>query len=99
MSGSSRAPATIPTTRPCWSPPGAGRGNASGRVSSGLHATGGAGNRPVQIWTGKAWTAAGPAFADVPLYPPEHLLPDGKVFASGPHRASQLYDPAAHTST
>ena len=35
----------------------------------------------------------------MPLYPREHLLPNGKVFESGANRNSQIYDPAAHTFT
>jgi galactose oxidase len=82
-----------------WYPTGTVLGNGSVLVSSGLNDTDGATNHTVQIWTGKAWTAAGTVFADVPLYPREHLLPDGKVFESGSNRDSQLYDPAAHTYT
>jgi hypothetical protein len=79
-----------------WYPTGTVLGNGSVMVYSGLGTTG-AINTTVQIWTGTAWTAAGTAFAGVPLYPREHVLPNGKVFVSGAKPVSQLYDPVAHT--
>jgi hypothetical protein len=81
-----------------WYPTGTVLGNGSVLVYSGLGTTGDT-NTTVQIWTGKAWTSAGTAFAGVPLYPREHLLPNGKVFVSGAKPVSQLYDPVAHTFT
>ncbi|HSS49337.1 MAG TPA: galactose oxidase-like domain-containing protein [Thermoanaerobaculia bacterium] len=81
-----------------WYPTGTVLGNGSVLVYSGFGTTGGI-NPTVQIWTGKAWTAAGTAFAGVPLYPREHVLPNGKVFVSGAKPVSQLYDPVAHTFT
>ena len=56
-------------------------------------------NTTVQIGNGATWSAAGTIFADAPLYPREHLLPDGKVFEDGSNPDSQMYDPAAHTFT
>ena len=82
-----------------WYPTGTVLGNGSVMVYSGLNNTNGGINRTVQIWTGAAWTAAGSAFAGVPLYPRQHLLPNGKVFESGANRDSQLYDPSTHTFT
>ena len=82
-----------------WYPTGTVLGNGQVLVYSGLNATTSAVNTTVQIGTGKAWSPAGTAFAGVPLYPREHVLPDGKVFESGANRTSQLYDPAAHTFT
>jgi len=82
-----------------WYPTGVVLGNGSVMVYSGLNDTDGSMNTTVQIWSGKAWTAAGTAFASVPLYPRQHLLPDGKVFESGSNRDSQLYDPATHAFT
>jgi FtsP/CotA-like multicopper oxidase with cupredoxin domain/peroxiredoxin/plastocyanin len=51
-------------------------------------------NMSVQLWTGTAWAAAGTAFPKIRLYPRQHWLPDGRVFFSGAHPDSQLYDPA-----
>lgn len=82
-----------------WYPTGTVLGNGSVLVYSGLNGTNGRMNRTVQIWNGKAWIAAGIAFLGLPLYPREHLLPNGKVFESGSNRNSQMYDPAAHTFT
>ncbi|HEY0781695.1 MAG TPA: galactose oxidase-like domain-containing protein [Thermoanaerobaculia bacterium] len=82
-----------------WYPTGTVLGNGSILVYSGLNDTNGGINPTVQIWNGKAWTPAGTAFAGVPLYPREHVLPDGKVFESGANPDSQLYDPVAHTFT
>ena len=82
-----------------WYPTGTVLGDGSVLVYSGLNDTNGGTNRTVQIWTGRAWRPAGTAFANVPLYPREHLLPDGKVFVSGSNRESKLYDPATRTFT
>jgi hypothetical protein len=79
-----------------WYPTGTVLGNGTTLVYSGFGTSGGI-NPTVQIWTGKAWTAAGTAFAGVPLYPREHVLPNGKVFESGSNQDSQIYDPVAHT--
>jgi galactose oxidase-like protein len=79
-----------------WYPTGTVLDNGSVMVYSGLGTTG-ATNTTVQIWTGKAWTAGGTAFAGVPLYPRQHVLPNGKVFESGANQDSQIYDPVAHT--
>lgn len=82
-----------------WYPTGTVLGNGSVLVYSGLNQTNGKMNRTVQIWSGTAWQAAGTAFSGVPLYPREHLLPDGKVFVSGSSRTSRMYDPATRTFT
>jgi hypothetical protein len=79
-----------------WYPSAVVLGNGSVLVYSGLNTSL---NTTVQIWTGKAWTAAGTAFTSMPLYPRQHLLPDGKVFESGSNRDSQLYDPKTHAFT
>jgi Domain of unknown function (DUF1929)/Glyoxal oxidase N-terminus len=81
-----------------WYPTGTVLGDGSVLVYSGL-GTDGSTNRTVQIGNGKAWKAAGTAFASVDLYPREHLLPDGKVFEDGYNPDSQLYDPVTHTFT
>jgi Galactose oxidase-like, Early set domain/Glyoxal oxidase N-terminus len=83
-----------------WYPSGLVLGNGSAMVYSGLtDDTNGSLNTTVQLWTGKAWIGGGTAFTSLPLYPRQHLLPDGKVFESGSNRDSQLYDPATHTFT
>jgi len=82
-----------------WYPTGTLLGDGSVLVYSGLNDTTGGVNTRVEIWNGTAWTAAGTSFAGVPLYPREHVLPNGKVFESGSNRDSQLYDPVAHTFT
>lgn len=82
-----------------WYPTGTVLGDGSVLVYSGLNDTDGGVNPTVQIWTGSAWTAAGTAFAGVPLYPRQHLLPNGKVFVSSPNRTAQIYDPASRTFT
>jgi hypothetical protein len=82
-----------------WYPTGTVLGDGSVLVYSGFNDTDGGVNPTVQMWTGSAWTAAGTAFAGVPLYPRQHLLPNGKVFVSGPNRESRLYDPATHRFT
>jgi len=80
-----------------WYPTGTVLGDGSVLVYSGLNDTNSKTNRTVQIWTGKAWTPAGTAFSGVPLYPREHVLPNGKVFVSGSDRTSRIYDPATRT--
>lgn len=82
-----------------WYPTGTVLGNGSVLVYSGLNDTDGGINPTVEIWNGTAFTPAGMAFGGVPLYPREHLLPNGKVFESGANRDSQMYDPTAHTFT
>jgi hypothetical protein len=82
-----------------WYPTGTVLGSGLVLVYSGLNDINGAINKTVQIGTGMTWSPAGTAFAGVPLYPREHVLPNGKVFESGANRDSQLYDPVAHTFT
>jgi len=74
-------------------------GNGSVLVYSGLNDTNSAVNTTVQIGKDTGWAPAGTSFPGVPLYPREHLLPDGKVFESGANQDSQMYDPATHTFT
>jgi hypothetical protein len=80
-----------------WYPTGTVLGNGSVLVYSGLDV--GSTNQTVEIGSGKTWSPAGTAFAGVPLYPREHVLPNGKVFEDGANTDSQLYDPVAHTFT
>jgi hypothetical protein len=80
-----------------WYPTGTVLGDGSVMVLSGLNDTNGAVNTTVQIFKGGAWTAAGTVFANPPLYPREHLLPNGKVFEDGANPNSQMFDPATKT--
>jgi hypothetical protein len=84
-----------------WYPTGTVLGDGSVLVYSGLDndPSGWFTNLTVQIWTGASFIDAGTAFPRVPLYPREHLLPNGKVFESGSNRDSQIYDPTAHRFT
>jgi hypothetical protein len=79
-----------------WYPTGTVLGNGSVLAVSGLTNTSSTVNQSVQIWSGTQWTAAGTIFAGVPLYPRQHLLPNGKVFEDGANRNSKMYDPATH---
>ena len=82
-----------------WYPTGTVLGNGSVMVLSGLNDADGGVNTSVQIWNGATWTAAGTVFDGVPLYPREHLLPNGKVFESGANPNSQMFDPSANSWT
>jgi hypothetical protein len=82
-----------------WYPTGTVLGNGEVLVYSGLTDTSETINPTVEIGTGRSWRPAGTAFAGVPLYPRQHLLPNGRVFEDGANRTSQLYDPATHTFT
>jgi hypothetical protein len=79
-----------------WYPTGTVLGDGRVLVYSGLNDTNGATNHTVQIWNGHAWIPAGTSFSGVPLYPREHVLPNGKVFESGSNRESKIYDPTTH---
>jgi Domain of unknown function (DUF1929)/Glyoxal oxidase N-terminus len=80
-----------------WYPTGTVLGNGSVLVVSGLTNTSSTVNTSVQIRVAGNWTNAGTIFAGVPLYPRQHLLPNGKVFESGANRDSKLFDPATNT--
>jgi hypothetical protein len=82
-----------------WYPTGTVLGNGKVMVLSGLLDTSLTVNTTVQIGNGATWTSAGTVFDGVPLYPREHLLPDGKVFEDGANPDSQMFDPVAHTWT
>ncbi len=80
-----------------WYPTGTVLGDGKVLVYSGLDV--GSGNPTVEIGTGQFWSPAGTAFGGVPLYPREHLLPDGRVFEDGANATSQYYDPASRSFT
>jgi hypothetical protein len=82
-----------------WYPTGTVLGNGSVLVVSGLNNTNSNVNTTVQKFAGTAWTAAGTIFPGVPLYPRQHLLPNGKVFEDGANRNSKMYDPATQLWT
>lgn len=82
-----------------WYPSGVVLGNGNVLVYSGLNNTNGNMNTSVQVWNGSAWTAAGTASFGVPLYPRQHLLPNGKIFESGANQNSQMYDTGTKTFT
>jgi hypothetical protein len=77
-----------------WYPTGTVLGDGSVMVISGL-------NQTVQIYKAEtnSWTPAGIAFPRVPLYPRQHVLPDGMVFESGANPDTKLWDPVKHTWT
>jgi len=81
-----------------WYPTGTVLDDGSVLVVSGLRENGQP-NLTVQRWVEGAWTPAGTAFPDMPLYPRQHLLPNRKVFISGEKPKSQLYNPATRTFT
>ena len=80
-----------------WYPTGTVLGNGTVLVVSGFTNTSSTVNTNVQIWVSGNWTAAGTIFAGVPLYPRQHLLPDGQVFESGANRDSKMFDPVTTT--
>jgi galactose oxidase len=80
-----------------WYPTGTVLGNGSVLVVSGLTNTSSTVNTSVQIWVSGNWTSAGTIFAGVPLYPRQHLLPNGQVFECGANRDSKMFDPATNS--
>ena len=82
-----------------WYPTGTVLGDGSVMVLSGLNDTTGAVNTTVEFFKAGAWTSAGTVFGGVPLYPREHLLPNGKVFEDGSNPNCQMFDPATKTWT
>jgi hypothetical protein len=67
---------------------------------SGALETGAGTNTTVEFYTvGSGWSQPFTAPFTPDLYPRLHLLPNGKVFYSGPSPASQLFDPSTKTWT
>jgi hypothetical protein len=84
-----------------WYPTGTVLGNGSIMAISGLNDTDGGINPSIEIFrpASNAWSPAGTAFPGVPLYPRQHVLPNGKVFVSGANPDTKTYDPATFTWT
>lgn len=82
-----------------WYPTGTVLGDGSVMVLSGLNDTTGAVNTTVQFFKAGVWTPAGTVFSGPPLYPREHLLPNGKIFEDGANPNSQMFDPVSKTWT
>ena len=57
-------------------------------------------NKTVEIYTvGSGWSAASTAPWTPPLYPRQHLLPNGNVFVSGPNPTTYIFNPNNQTWT
>ena len=83
-----------------WYPTVTTLGDGRVMTFSGLDDLTGATNKTVEIYTvNSGWTAEFTAPFTPPLYPRMHLLPNGKVFDSGPATSSNLFDPATKTWT
>ena len=76
-----------------WYPTTTVLGDGRVMAFSGLDVNGGT-TPAVQFYNGSAWTSPVNAPWTPPLYPRMTLLPNGKVFYSGPGANSALFDPA-----
>src|ERR1700687_4831031 len=75
---------------------------SDGRVMafSGDNDTNGSTNNTVEFYTvGSGWSSPSTASFTPPLYPRQHLLPNGKVFFSGSTPTSYLFNPSSKTWT
>jgi hypothetical protein len=83
-----------------WYPTGTVLGNGTVMVISGA-GTNGDLNTAVQVYDPgtNRFTPAGGTFASLPLYPRQHVLPNGKVFESGANADTKLWDPVSHVWT
>ena len=60
----------------------------------------GATNKTVEIYTpGSGWSPQYTASWTPPLYPRQHLLPNGNVFVSGPNATTYIFNPTNHSWT
>ena len=83
-----------------WYPTVTTLGDGRVMTFSGLDDLTGATNKTVEIYTvNSGWTSEFTAPFTPPLYPRMHVLPNGKVFDSGPATSSNLFDPATKTWT
>jgi hypothetical protein len=82
-----------------WYPTGTVLGDGRVMVFSGLDENSNT-NTQVEIFTeGTGWSAPVAAGWTPPLYPRQHLLPNGKVFYSGSTTLSRIFDPSTNTWT
>jgi uncharacterized protein YjdB len=82
-----------------WYPTGTVLGDGRVMVFSGLDENSNT-NTQVEIFTeGTGWSSAVAAGWTPPLYPRQHLLPNGKVFISGSQAMSRIFDPSTSTWT
>ena len=82
-----------------WYPTGTLLGDGRTMVFSGLNETGGT-NTSVEFYSaGSGWSAAFAAPWTPPLYPRQHVLPNGSVFYAGSTTSSALFNPSTHTWT
>jgi len=80
-----------------WYPTATTLSDGSVMIFSGLNENGPT-NTAVEIYTlGSGWSQEYPSGWTPPLYPRQHLLPNGNVFYSGPTNASMMFDTSAHT--
>src|SRR3984893_5733666 len=80
-----------------WYPTSTVLGDGRVMTFSGLDENGNT-NSQVEIYkVGVGWGAPSTAPWTPPLYPRMHLLPNGKVFYSGPSTQSRTFDPATNT--
>src|SRR6202171_2869357 len=80
-----------------WYPSNMVLGDGRVMTFSGLDENGNT-NSQVEIYkVGVGWGAPATAPWTPPLYPRMHLLPNGKVFYSGPSTQSRTFDPATNT--
>src|SRR5213594_4284055 len=80
-----------------WYPTGTVLGDGRVMVFSGLTETGGT-NTAVEIYKiGSGWSSQLIAPFTPTLYPRMHLLPNGKVFMSGPNAQAWTFDPSNQT--
>jgi len=80
-----------------WYPTATTLGDGSVMIFSGLNENGPT-NTAVEIYTmGSGWSQEYPSGWTPPLYPRQHLLPNGNVFYSGPTNGSMMFDTSAHT--
>jgi len=80
-----------------WYPTPTVLGDGRVMTFSGLLETGGT-NTTVEIYTpGAGWSQEYPAGWTPPLYPRQHLLPNGNVFYSGPGQGSRIFNTTTNT--
>ncbi|HEV2719706.1 MAG TPA: galactose oxidase-like domain-containing protein [Thermoanaerobaculia bacterium] len=83
-----------------WYPTGTVLGNGTVLAVSGLGSTGST-NNSIDVYhpATNTWTHSGTAFGGIPLFPRDHLLPNGKIFESGANPNTQTYIVSSGTWT